>query len=61
MFKDESRRTGNKKLLLTAAVAGGSYFMKRAYDIPEINRFATIMWQCYITFDEQYDAHNIGH
>ena len=41
-FTDESVRTGDDKLLLTIAAAGGSYFINAAYEPREISRCSSL-------------------
>ncbi|KAK3588540.1 hypothetical protein CHS0354_028957 [Potamilus streckersoni] len=38
-FLDEAQRTGNERLLLTAAVAAGKFTIDTAYEIPEMSRY----------------------
>ena len=37
-FTDEAVRSGDEKLLLTIAAAGGSYFINAAYEPSEVGR-----------------------
>ena len=39
MFADEARRSGQPRLLLTMATAGGSYFIKKAYETAEVVKY----------------------
>ena len=66
-FEEESARTGNPKLLLTAAVAAGKYTVDLAYDIPRISAaldYVHLMsydlhggWETKIGHHSQLDGH----
>ena len=49
-FREEARRTGKGKLLLTLAAAGGTYFISKSYEPQKIVQYAFhVKFRCWYT------------